>query len=175
MTMYTHNLNPPVNIHLCPSRIFGGPTARFVPNIVLPALPPGTLDDPDVWRPIDHLVGNAALGPFYVAPHVARAVYVSRDVRFVRVLVLAWDTPDMIAVYGAAAGWPLGWQESRRLTPEMLTMLQQKAAELLAGAGPPARDGGAAAGQGGVDEWKAAEIEAKVRAVEQAWRDASQI
>lgn len=167
--MYTHNLNPAVNVNLAPSRIFGGPERRFIENIVLRA------NDEHTWRPIDGRVGDPTRGPLCVAPHVARAVYVSRDVRPVRVLTLAWDTPEMIAVYGAAAGWAPGWHECRLLTAAMLLGLQEKAAELIAGAG-------AAGPREVVNGWgetitvdergQAAVIEAKVRAVEVAWEEA---
>lgn len=166
---------PPVNVNLPPSRIFGGPDRRFVENIVLRANDTGEAGT--AWRPIDGRVGNAEFGPMCVAPHVARTVYVSRDVRPVRVLTLAWDTPDIIAVYGAAAGWPPGWHECRRLTADMLRGLQEKAAELIAGVG-------AAGPREIVNGWgetitvdersQVAEIEAKVRAVEAAWREALQ-
>lgn len=154
--MYTHDLDPPVRPELGPSRLFGGPERRFVPNIVIP---PGDIGA--TWRPIDGTVGAGELGPMFAAAHVARSVYVSRCVRAVRVLTLAWDTPDTIYVSGGLL--PLGWHECRLVTAELLAEVRQRAAEFQAG--------GAGAVAGGADEWKQAEAAAKVRDLVAAWQE----
>lgn len=134
---------------LCPSRLFGGPDHLFVPNIVLPhGEDPSSPSAP--WRPIDGTINNADLGELYTHPHVARTLYVTRDIRPARILTLAWDTPA--AMYVSGGVFPPGWHECRVVTEEMIARMWEAGAQLEVG---------------GVieDEWKRAEMLERVRGV----------
>lgn len=158
---------PHVDVSLAPSRLFGGESRSFVPNVVLPAPTPGfaTAVDPatgrPIWTPIDGTIDDPSRGPWYCGHNVIRAVYVTRQVIPIRLLVLAWDVPPVVIVRSAwnAEGKPLpkGWHESRLVTAEMMEGVRVAAAAV-----------GAGAGGGEVDEWKTAMAMAKANDLERA-------
>lgn len=115
-----------------PSIVFGGPDRRFLPNVVIDtnvngASAGGHASGPR-WWPIDVTVNNATWGPLYVPPHVARVVYVSRNLYVARVLTLTWDTPDVVYVLGGA--FPPGWHECRRVTAELIAEVEGRARDM---------------------------------------------
>lgn len=160
------NNNQPVNTALCPSRLFGGPNHRHVPNIAIrhgedPATGATSTPTPaatsGAWRPIDGTINAAALGFLYHPPHLAHTVYVSRDILAVPLITLAWDTPPSVYVYGGL--FPPGWHECRAADTEMITKLCEGAAMIEAG-------------DTAMDEWKRAEVMGRVRTVLRLWDEA---